>query len=67
VIAETPELSEGSIMSEVKHWLARAVALVQASGNFDEAIELMMALDNLDEGLRFDEYETIKAMGASSS
>jgi hypothetical protein len=61
LMADMPELGT-PITPEINHWLARAVALVQASGGLSEAIQLMAAVEHLDEALAPGKSERIAAI-----
>ena len=52
LIAEMPELASGPITPELQRWLARADSLVKSSGSMAEALQLTVALENLDGPLR---------------
>jgi hypothetical protein len=59
LIAEMPELASGPITPEVERWLASANALIKSSGSLTEALQLMVACENLDGPLRARNAETI--------
>ena len=59
LIAEMPELASGPITPELQRWLARADSLVKSSGSMAEALQLTVALENLDGPLRTCNAETI--------
>jgi hypothetical protein len=58
LMAEMPEIGS-PITPEINHWLGRAVTLVQASGGLAEGIQLMAALEHLDDGRQPGKADTI--------